>query len=309
MKMRRLADLLSRLLARGDRPRSVVVAGGHDAAALAALARAQRAGLVGQVILVGVAGPVRQALRRSRLDAASCKILAVRHAAQACREAVRCCAAGEAEVLMKGQVKTGELLSALLDRDLGMRTGRLSHVAVFEVPLLKRLMLVTDAAVNVAPAPADRREMVRNVAAIACRLGIAVPKIALVAPIETVAPKLVSTAEAATLAAWFRKHPLPAGQVAGPLGLDNAVSLAAARRKQVAGPVAGRADVLVFPSLESANACYKTLSFMSGLTPAGMIVGARVPVALGSRADSDEARFWSLVLALLATDGPGNGAE
>lgn len=301
MKARRMADLLLKLQARRAGLRTVVLAGGHDTAALAALARAQREGIVGGVVLVGAAASMRPAARRARLAAGSCKIIAVPDSATACREAVRCCAAGEADVLMKGQVKTGELLSALLDPDLGLRIGRLSHVAVFEVPLLDRLILITDAAVNVSLAPADRREVVRNAATIACRLGIAEPKIALVAPIEQVSPKIASTVAAATLVAWFREYPLPAGLVDGPLGLDNAVSLAAARRKRVTGTVAGRADVLVFPNLESANACYKALSFLGGLTPAGMIAGARVPVALGSRADTADARFWSLVLALLAS--------
>lgn len=302
MKARRMLDLLSMLQAKRVRPRTVVVAGGQDSAALAALVRGQREGIVGGVVLVGAAVPLRQAAGRAGLNAGSCRIIAAPDSVTACREAVRCCAAGEADVLMKGQVKTGDLMSALLDPGLGLRSGRLSHIAVFEVPVLKRLILITDAAVNISLAPADRREIVRNAAVIAGRLGIAVPKIALVAPIEQVSPKIASTVEAAQLADWFREHPLPAGLVQGPLGLDNAVSVAAARCKKVSGSVAGRADVLVFPNLESANACYKALSFMAGLTPAGMIAGARVPVALGSRSDSGEARFCSLVLALLASD-------
>jgi phosphate butyryltransferase len=302
MKVRKLASLLQMLQTRDRCLRTVVVAGGHDPSALAALARARLEGIVAGAVLVGVSASMRLAARRAGLDDGFCRFIAVPDAVTACREAVRCCAAGEADVLMKGQVKTAELLSALLDPDSGLRAGRrLSHVAVFEVPVLNRLILITDAAVNVSPVPADRREIVRNAAAVACSLGIPSPKIALIAPVEHVSPKIVATVEAANLAAWFRRHPLPAGLVDGPLGLDNAVSVAAARRKKVPGQVAGRADVLVFPGLESANACYKALSFMAELTPAGMLAGASVPVALGSRSDKGDARFWSLVLALLAS--------
>jgi phosphate butyryltransferase len=216
-------------------------------------------------------------------------------AAEAAVALVRC---GEAALLMKGSLHTDELLHAVLDRTKGLRTERrLSHVYLMDVPGHPRPLLVTDAAVNIAPDLAIKRDIIQNAIDLAHAMGIALPKVAILSAVETINPKLASTLDAAALCKMTDRGQITGGLVDGPLAFDNAISLEAAREKGIVSPVAGEADILVVPDLEAGNILAKQLTFLAGADAAGVVLGARVPIILTSRADAERTRLASCAVA------------
>ena len=208
--------------------------------------------------------------------------------------------AGEAETLMKGSLHTDELLHEVMKKEGGLRTERrLSHCFLIAVPTYARPIIVTDAAINILPTLEDKRDICQNAIELAHALGIAQPKVAILSAVETVTPKIPSTIEAAALCKMADRGQITGGLVDGPLAFDNAIDDEAAQTKGIVSPVAGRADILVVPNLEAGNMLAKQLTFMADAEAAGIVIGARVPIILTSRADSARARLASCAVAVL----------
>ena len=289
-------DLLAR--AAGP-PVPVAVAHPCDAASLGAAVEGAAAGLI-TPILVGPATKIRAAAAAAELDIAAFRLVDEPHSHAAAARAVALVRAGEAALLMKGSLHTDELMRAVLARDTGLRTERrLSHVYIMDVPSYPRALLLTDAAVNVTPTLEEKRDIVQNAIDLAHIMGIAQPRVAILAAVETVSPAMPSTLAAAALCKMADRGQITGGLLDGPLAFDNAVSLEAARQKGIVSEVAGRADILVVPDLEAGNMLAKQLSFLAGADAAGVVCGARVPIILTSRADSARTRIASCAVAVL----------
>jgi phosphate acetyltransferase len=218
----------------------------------------------------------------------------------AAETAVASCRAGNAQALMKGSLHTDELLKPAMQRDTGLRTARrISHVFIMDTPAYARTLLITDAAINITPELEDKVHIVQNAIDLAHALGIAEPKVALLSAIETVNPKIKSTLDAAALCKMAERGQITGGILDGPLAFDTAVSQKAAAIKKLVSPVTGQADILVVPDLESGNMLAKQLEYLGGAQLAGIVLGARVPTILTSRADSAETRLTSCAVAVL----------
>ncbi|WMJ19023.1 phosphate butyryltransferase [Geobacillus kaustophilus] len=218
---------------------------------------------------------------------------------QAAELAVRAVHLNEADALMKGHVPTATLLKAVLNKEYGLRAGKvLSHVAVFEVPEFERFVIVTDAAMNIAPDLEQKVQIVNNAVSIARSISIERPKVAALAAVETVNPAMPATLDAAALAMMQKRGQIEHCLVDGPLALDNAVSLAAAKHKRIESEVAGQADILLVPDIESGNMLYKSLVYFANARVGAVIAGAKAPIVLTSRADSAESKLYSLALAI-----------
>jgi phosphotransacetylase/acyl dehydratase len=294
----RFRDLLAHAAA-DPRPVPVAVAHPCDAAALGAAAEAAAAGLI-EPILVGPEAKIRAAAAAAGVEIGRFRLVPAPHSHAAAARAVALVRAGEAEALMKGSLHTDELMREVVAAETGLRTGRrLSHVYVMDVPAHPRPLLVTDAAVNIAPTLEEKRDIVQNAIDLARVMGIAEPRVAVLSAVETVNPAIPSTLEAAALCKMAERGQITGGLVDGPLAFDNAVSPEAARQKGIASPVAGRADVLVVPDLEAGNMLAKQLTFLAGADAAGVVVGARVPIVLTSRADGRRTRIASCAVAVL----------
>ncbi|MFU8779037.1 MAG: bifunctional enoyl-CoA hydratase/phosphate acetyltransferase, partial [Roseovarius sp.] len=251
-------------------------------------------------VLIG--DPVRIAAAAQELgaDLAGIEIIAEPDPEAAARRAVALVQAGRAGAVMKGHLHTDQLLRAVLDKAAGLRTGRrLSHVFVMDVPGLAHLLLVTDAAINIAPDLRAKMDIVQNAIDLALSLGIELPKVGVLSAVETVNPDLPSSIDAALLSKMAERGQITGGLVDGPLAMDNAVDLAAARTKGLSSAVAGRADILVVPNLDAGNMLAKQLTYLSHAEAAGVVLGARVPIILNSRADDDMARLASCAVAAL----------
>lgn len=221
------------------------------------------------------------------------------HAAAAAR-AVALVHEGRAGALMKGKLHTDVLLAALVKREGGLRTGRrLSHVFVMDVPGLPHLLMITDAAINIAPDLETKRDITQNAIDLAHALGMAEPKVGVLSAVETVNPKIPSTLDAAALSKMAERGQITGGLVDGPLAMDNAIDLAAARTKGIRSAVAGRAEILVVPNLEAGNMLAKELTYVAHAEAGGIVIGAQVPIILTSRADDDKARLASCAVAAL----------
>jgi phosphate butyryltransferase len=219
---------------------------------------------------------------------------------QAARKVMELVSRGEAQVAMKGLVETGDFLRAALDREFGLRMGRLlSHVGVFEIPGFDRLILISDAGVVVAPDMEAKVEIVQNAIAVARALGIETPRVAILAATEMVNPKIPNTMDAANLSKMAERGQITGGLVDGPLALDNAISLEAAAIKGIKGEVAGRADVLILPDIEAGNVLAKAITYFAKGKMAGVVQGGRSPLIVASRADSRESKLVSLALGVL----------
>jgi phosphate acetyltransferase len=213
---------------------------------------------------------------------------------------VAMCRSGNAQAMMKGSLHTDELMKAAMHRDTGLRTSRrITHVFVMDTPAYARTLLITDAAINIKPEFEDKIHIVQNAIDLAHALGIPEPKVALLSAVETVNPKIPSTMEAAALCKMADRGQITGGILDGPLAFDTAVSLKAAKIKHLNSPVTGQADILVVPDLESGNMLAKQLEYLGGAQLAGIVLGARVPVILTSRADSAETRLTSCAVAVL----------
>ena len=201
---------------------------------------------------------------------------------------------------MKGSLHTDELMSEVMKRDTGLRTGRrVSHAFIMDVPTYPKPLIITDAAINIQPTLEDKVDIVQNAIDLVRALGIEQPKVAILSAVETVSPKIPSTIEAAALCKMAQRGQITGGLLEGPLALDNAISPEAARIKGITSPVAGHADILVVPDLEAGNMLAKNLTFLSNADAAGIVLGARVPIVLTSRADSVMTRMASCAVAAL----------
>lgn len=294
-------DVFARLLARCAplEPVSCAVAHPCDADSLIGALEAAKRGLIVPV-LVGPPARIRAVAEAQGADLSGLRIVATEHSHASAEAAVALARAGEVETLMKGSLHTDELMHAVVAAGTGLRTARrVSHVFVMDVPAYDRMLLVTDAAINIEPTLADKADIARNAIDLAHALGIEVPRVAILSAVETVSPGLPSTLDAAALCKMADRGQIEGGILDGPLAFDNAVSEHAARAKGIRSPVAGRADVLLVPDLESGNMLAKQLQYFAGADSAGIVVGARVPVALTSRADNVRMRIGSAAVAKL----------
>jgi phosphotransacetylase/acyl dehydratase len=265
---------------------------------------AARRGLIVPV-LVGPEAKIRAVAEAEQVDLASYRIVATEHSHAAADQAVAMARSGEVESLMKGSLHTDELMAAIVATATGLRTDkRISHVFVMDVPAYPRMLLVTDAAVNIAPDLECKAGICQNAIILAHVLGIAEPKVAILSAVETVTPKIPSTVDAAALCKMADRGQITGGLIDGPLAFDNAISEEAAKIKGIVSPVAGRADILLVPDLESGNILAKQLQYLAGAESAGIVLGARVPIALTSRADSVRSRLASAALLKLVARSP-----
>jgi len=279
---------------------------------LGALEAAER-GLV-DPILVGPENKIRTVAEAEGVDLRPYRIVSTEHSVAAAEKAVAMVRAGEIDSLMKGSLHTDELMAAVVPSATGLRTARrISHVFILDVPTYPRMLLVTDAAINIAPTAKEKADIVQNAIDLAHILGIEQPKVAILAAVETVNPGMQATADAAILCKMADRGQITGGLLDGPLAFDNAVSEEAARIKKIVSPVAGRADILVVPDLEAGNILAKQLEYLAGANAAGIVLGARVPIVLTSRADSARTRLTSAAVMKLvaqATRTPiGAGLE
>jgi len=256
-------------------------------------------------VLVGPEDRIRSLAQLHGLKIGGLSLIGTEHSHQAAEVAVRLARSGQVDALMKGSLHTDELMHAAVDPHYGLTTDRrMSHVFVMDVPSYPGPLLITDAALNVAPDLDAKRDIVQNAIELALAIGIQTPKVAILSAVETVNPKLRSSLDAAALAKMADRGQIQGGVVDGPLAFDNAVSAAAARVKGITSPVAGQADIVVVPDLESGNMLVKQLDYLGDSQAAGIVLGARVPIALTSRADNPLERVASCALALLAAHSP-----
>ncbi|MFO1150728.1 MAG: phosphate acetyltransferase [Alsobacter sp.] len=278
----------------------VAVAHPCDATSLGAAFEAAELGLI-EPILVGPAAKIRAAADQAMsIDLSRVRLVDAEHSHDAAAKAVALVRAGEAEALMKGSLHTDELMSAVVARDIGLRTARrISHCFVMAVPNHPDPLIITDAAVNIAPTLEVKVDIVQNAIDLAHALRIQEVRVAILSAMETVNPKVPSTIEAAALCKMADRGQITGGLLDGPLALDNAIDLGAAAIKKIVSPVAGRANVLVVPDLEAGNMLAKSLTFLADADAAGIVLGARVPIILTSRADSETTRLASCAVASL----------
>ena len=299
----RHTDVFARLLKRCQGMPAVHCAVVHpcDHDSLLGPLEAARRGLIVPV-LVGPEAKILSAAQAAGADLSGIRIVSTEHSHAAAEAAVAMARAGEVQALMKGSLHTDELMGAVVSAAGGLRTERrISHVFVMDVPAYPRMLLITDAAINVVPNVRVKADIVRNAIELAHVLGIEMPRVAILAAVETVNPDMPSTVDAAILCKMADRGQISGGLLDGPLAFDNAVNEAAARTKKIESEVAGRADILLAPDLEAGNMIAKQLQYLAGADSAGIVLGARVPIVLTSRADSIRSRLAStVVMALLA---------
>jgi phosphotransacetylase len=263
-----------------------------------ALAGAMEAGAMGLIdpILVGPVAKIREIAKKSGVDLGKTRLVDVPHSHAAAAKAVELVRQGEAELLMKGSLHSDELLGAVIARETGLRTGRrLSHVFIMDVPTYHKVLVVTDAAINIAPTLEEKVAIDLVVS-----LGNRTPKVAILAAVETVNSKMPATIDAACLCKMSERRQITGGILDGPLAFDNAISKEAARMKGITSEVAGDPDILLVPDLESGNMLAKQLTFLANADSAGLVLGARAPIILTSRADSVRSRIASCGVALMS---------
>ena len=290
-----------RVLARCKDVPTITTAIAHpcDDVSVSAAIDAARAGIL-QPILVGPAERIRRVAKDLKLDVDGYQIEDAPHSQASAARAVELVRQGRAEVLMKGSLHTDELMSEVVKKDTGLRTSRrVSHAFVMDVPTYHKVLTVTDAAVNIFPTLDDKRDIVQNAIDFMRALGVERPKVAILSAVETVTSKIPSTIDAAALCKMADRGQIEGGVLDGPLAFDNAISAEAARTKKIASPVAGDPDILVVPDLEAGNILVKNLTFLSRADAAGIVLGARVPIILTSRADSERTRLASCAVAVL----------
>jgi len=293
-KYRRLIDTAKALP-----PVATAVAHPCDETSLAGAVDAAKLGLI-RPILVGPKAKIQAIARQLKLDIAGYELVDAPHSHAAAAKAVELVRAGKAEALMKGALHTDELMAEVVKRDTGLRTARrVSHCFVMDVPSYETALIISDAAINIAPTLEDKVDIVQNAIDLAHALRFPEVRVAILSAMETVNPKVPSTVEAAALCKMADRGQITGGILDGPLALDNAINLEAASIKKIVSPVAGRANVLIVPDLEAGNMLAKSLSFLAKADSAGIVLGAKVPIILTSRADSVMARLASCAVASL----------
>lgn len=298
MMIRSFAEVLE--LVKKNETRKVAVAVAQDEPVLEAVRDAGIAGIA-EAILVGDRKNIETIAKAIEFDLAGVEIIDEPDNIKAAKTAVSLVTSKKADMVMKGLVDTATFLRAVLDKEIGLRTGKvLSHVAVFDVPALQRMIILTDAAMNIAPDLAGKKQILENAVQVAHALGMELPKVAPVCAVEVVNQDMPATIDAAILSKMNDRGQIKGCIVDGPLAIDNALSEEAARHKGIQSPVAGNADIILVPNIETGNVMYKTLTYTSNARVGAMLAGAAAPVILTSRADSPETKMYSIALASLA---------
>ena len=288
------------LRCRNLEPIATAVAHPCEETALAGAIDAEAKGLI-IPILVGPAAKINEVAKKSGIDISRARLVDVPHSHASAAKAVELVRQGEAEVLMKGSLHTDELLGAVVAKEGGLRTKRrISHVFIMDVPTYHKVLIVTDAAINIAPTLEDKVDICQNAIDLAISLGLATPKLAVLAAVETVNSKMSATIDAAALCKMADRGQIAGGVLDGPLAFDNAISKEAAKIKGIKSLVAGDPDILLAPDLEAGNILAKLLTFLANSDSAGIVLGAKVPIILTSRADSVQSRIASCGVAMLA---------
>ncbi|MBS1189391.1 MAG: phosphate butyryltransferase [Rhodocyclaceae bacterium] len=296
-KYERYQRLLARV--RGLEPIPTAVAHPCDYESLKGAVLAFQEGII-EPILVGPESKIRSVAEENGIDLSGIRIVNANHSHDSAAIAVSLVRNGDAEALMKGSLHTDELMGEVVSRASGLRTSRrISHVFLMDVPTYHRPLLITDAAINIAPTLEEKVDIIQNAIDLAHVIGIPEPKVAILSAVETVNPKIQSTLDAAALCKMADRGQIKGGILDGPLAFDNAVSIVAAKTKGIKSAVAGHAEILVVPDLESGNMLAKQLEYLANALTAGIVLGARVPIVLTSRADSAETRTASCVIAAL----------
>lgn len=281
-------------------PVPTAVAHPCEAAALSGAIEAAQEGLI-VPILVGPRAKIESTAKSAAIDLKDFEIVDTPHSVASASKAVALLREGRAELLMKGSLHTDELMAGVVSREGGLRTGRrISHVFVMDVPTYHKVLVVTDAAINIAPTLEDKVDICQNAIDLAISLGLERPKVAILAAVETVTSKMPATIDAAALCKMAERGQIKGAILDGPLAFDNAISRQAATMKGIDSEVAGEPDILLAPDLEAGNILAKQLSFLANADSAGLVLGARVPIILTSRADSVRSRIASCAIAMLA---------
>lgn len=278
-----------------------------DGNSLSGAVLAARRGFITPVF-VGPEEKIRRAAEAAQIDLSPYRIVSAPHSHAAAEKAVELTRAGEVESLMKGSLHTDELLGAILSASSGLRTARrMSHAFVMDVPTYPKMFIMTDAAVNISPNLADKRDIVQNAIDLARILGIETPKVAILSAVETINARLPSTLDAAALCKMAHRGQITGGILDGPLAFDNAISAQAAKAKGISSPVSGDVDILLAPDLDSGNMLLKQLTYLANAEGAGIVLGARVPVVLTSRSDSVRTRLASTAVMTIVAQARRNG--
>lgn len=287
---------------KGISKKRVSVAVAQDEPVLEAIKEVVHEGLV-EAILVGNKEEIEQIAQSINMDLSKVEIVDEKDTKKAALKAVEIVSSGRADMVMKGLVDTATFLRSVLNKEVGLRTGKLmSHVAVFDLEKMDRLLFLTDAAFNTYPDVKAKKDMIGNAVKVAKACGIDTPKVAVVAPVEVVNTDMQATVDAALLAKMSDRGQIKGCMVDGPFALDNAISEEAAHHKGIKSPVAGKADILLLPDIDVANVMYKTLTYMSNSKNGGVLVGTAAPVILTSRADSFHTKVNSIILAALIAE-------
>ena len=286
----------------GLKPVPTAVAHPCEKTALAGALEAGQKGLIAP-ILVGPAGKIEGVAKAGGMDLHHAEIVDAPHSHAAAEKAVQLVRDGRAELLMKGSLHTDELLSAVVAKETGLRTARrISHVFIMDIPTYHKLLVVTDGAINITPGLEDKADICQNAIDLAESLGLKNPKVAILAAVEEVTSKMPSTIDAAALCKMADRGQIKGGILDGPLAFDNAISKSAAETKGIHSSVAGDPDILLVPDLEAGNILAKQLTYLAGAESAGLVLGARVPIILTSRADSVRSRIASCAVAMLVAN-------
>lgn len=293
-------DLMN--LAKERTPKRVAVAQAGDEDVLLSVKMAMNEGIIDPV-LVGNKEDIERISKEIGLDLEKVEIVDERDKTLAARKATELVSSGKASILMKGLIDTSIIMKQVLDKEIGLRTDKLiSHVAIFDIATYHKIFFLTDAAMNIAPNLEQKKEIIENAVELLKCLNINNPKVAILAAKEKVSPKMEATVDAGKLKEMNQNGEIKNCIVDGPLALDNAVSKESARIKGIDSPVAGDADILIAPDIEAGNVLYKSLTFLGGAASAGIIVGTKAPIILTSRADDEDAKLHSIVLATLMVD-------
>ena len=295
--MRSFDDVIKYAKERG--PKIISVACSQDKEVLVAIDMARQEGIV-NAILVGDIEKTKEIANELNIDLNAYELIDEKDSSKASLKAVSLVSEGKADMVMKGLVDTSIILKAVLNKENGLRTGNiLSHVAVFDVKDYDRLLFITDVAMNLAPDLQVKKRIIENACVVAHALDIEKPKVAVICAKEKVNPKMKDTIDAKDLQTMFENGEIKGCEVGGPFALDNAVSKKAAKHKGINHPIAGKADILLAPDIEAGNILYKSLVFFAKTKNAGVIVGAKAPIILTSRADSNQAKLNSIALGVL----------
>ena len=298
MMVKHLAELVDMAKGKGKK---LVVAAAEDHVVLKAVSEAKKAEIADPV-LVGNREKMEKEAEVIGLDLKDYEIVEAENELEAAKKAVEMVSKGQGDFLMKGKIKTGDLMRTVLAEEYGLRTGKvMAMVSVFEIPNFDRLLIISDAGMLIAPTLEQKVHIIEHSVSVAKVLGIELPKVAVVGAVEVVNPKMPATLDAAILSKMNQRGQIKGCIVDGPFALDNVVSEEAAKHKGIESPVAGKADIIVTPDIEAGNILYKALIFLAGAKVASVILGAKVPVVLTSRADSDESKLYSIALSSLMT--------